>query len=424
MIRVYTNWLPIEEVTPEPALELELVLDGTRLVVERRTITRPPWDDEEDDDEDRDDNARPPDRSERELDSAEAARAAFDAEVAKLLPRVGIDPPADEDPELAWVGPAPFGSFEDTWLRVGACDRETTDEDAAPIRGDTEADDAVLADWQLGHADPHVRARGELAHLAPDHPRTKELLAAHADAWVSGMLARAELGFRRGFIDTVRLWAGRDEEDFQGWGSVSATELRSFLRLPIAARVRRLVLGSVGPVHISGNMYCDNTELVGALGESGAPALREIEIDGAYIDTLAPLGTVPALERIVVRGTFLHVGIGELASTSLRELVLDDADGAGGLDLAAVRCPRLEQLTLRPKYRGPANWLDGKLPIRRLVFAPRARVAETITLLAGSPLLAQLEELVVGGSEPGAARGALDDPRFAHLRRFVIEGVS
>lgn len=116
---------------------------------------------------------------------------------------------------------------------------------AAPRLGSSDADDDVLTDWQLGHAEPHVRARGELSSLQrvldpAARARAKELVAAHADAWLSGLLPIATIGFRRGFVDTVCLAPpGATGATYYGAAMTGPRELAAFLALPIAAAPAR-----------------------------------------------------------------------------------------------------------------------------------------------------------------------------------------
>jgi hypothetical protein len=59
-----------------------------------------------------------------------------------------------------------YPSHSSSTIRADACAVEAAPSDAAaPRLGSTDADADALADWQLGHADPHVRARGELSNL-------------------------------------------------------------------------------------------------------------------------------------------------------------------------------------------------------------------------------------------------------------------
>jgi hypothetical protein len=59
-----------------------------------------------------------------------------------------------------------YPSHSSSTIRADACAVEAAPSDAAaPRLGSTDADADALADWQLGHADPDVRARGELSNL-------------------------------------------------------------------------------------------------------------------------------------------------------------------------------------------------------------------------------------------------------------------
>jgi hypothetical protein len=461
--RVYTNRLPIEEYEPESPMEVTLELDGTKLCIEQRHSpseypeveeVEDGEDDEDDEDDDGDDDdgedddddgeddddddgdTAPPEPRETVHPTADDARRDFDAEVARLLPRAGVDPPPGEDAELLWVGPG-WPAGHGGWIRADECAVETTESDAAaPQLGSTDDDDDVLADWQLGHADPHVRARGELSNLQrvrdpASRARAKELVAAHADAWLSGLLPIATIGFRRGFVDTVRLApsTAADAHTFDGAAMTDRRELAAFLALPIVSRLRRLVLGPVGPIAISGNPYIDNQPLLDALGDSAPARLCDVELLDGNLETLAPLWRL-AVERVTTR-CFTY-RLGTIASGSLRELRVLQGYGHSDLPfLAQADCPRLETLEVRTRindgFQGEiVRFLGAGFPaLRHLTFAPTTPAHDTLAFVERSPLLSRLQTLTLGGAAFTAeAVTALvaAAPRFAHLEQLVIEG--
>jgi hypothetical protein len=94
--------------------------------------------------------------------------------------------------------------------------------------------------------------------------------------------------------------------------------------------------------------------------------------------------------------------------------------------LPSLQCPRLETLTIRGSIEYLGDFLASRLPIRRWTYAPDEPIAGTLARIVDSPLVARLEELVIGGKDPEAARDAVAAaaPRLAHLRRFAVEGLT
>lgn len=357
----------IRRVYTKGGVEIELVLDGATLVVDRG----------------------PDGREQRVFASADEARAAFDAGVHALTPRFAIDTPSRAEPELAWFGPD--GLAEELWLRSDACACETP---VAPTD-----DEVVLADWQLEHPDPHVRALGAFS-------KGMRLGAeAHVDAWLSGQLAHANVGFRGGLVQALEVAMVGSRPDV-----LRPEALKAFLALPIASRLRRLALQDVGAfVPWYEEHYVDQQPNVVALAESKPSALRELEIVGGRVRDLAPLASLPALERLTL-AILEYFQVDTLASPTLRELDLQYTGVHG--DMRRWSCPALRSLTIGAVDLEGA--LASELPFTQLTVTAGGPENDVLEQLRRWPSLARLEELVIHGVAPPAALGR----RFAHLKRL------
>jgi hypothetical protein len=247
-----------------------------------------------------------------------------------------------------------------------------------------------------------------------------ELIGMYADAWVSGLLPVAEIGFRGGFVDTVRLCDGP--------GTTEGEDLVRFLALPIAARIRRLVLGPVG-FHSCGQDGVDSQALVRALCEHGSPTLRDLEIIDA--DYLPAIPKLPALERLTVRDMAdMQELFDGLASESLRELRVFGDYIVSSLD--GLQCPRLEVLELRTTFTFDDDNEDDEddeddkpakveMRLRRLTFMPTYDVEETITRLLREPFASTLEEVVICTAADSHRVRAAVAAAAPHIARVVVE---
>jgi hypothetical protein len=372
MRRRYTNELPIEEYFPEAPMVWSFAVAKNVLTIEQTSMPQMDWGEYDDPDE------RKPlrvDREERAAATPIEARALLAAEVAKLCPRAA--PPIGKDAALLVVEPVVRGEYR--YIRADdepACEtgelatKESREVHAAAAGGDDRAVQ-VLADWLLTAQDPVARARGELINLHAQLLRGKagqaaakqarKLLVEHADAWTSGLLPHATIGFRLGFVETLELGgdSGEDRNNFQLVGTAGQPDLRAFVSLPIAARLRRVVLGGAGPVMISGNPYIDDTPLLRGL--AGAAALKDLVIRDANLDTLTPIEALPALETLTVDG-FVN-DLKKIRSKSLRDLAFIGDHPVDFEELATAKLPKLRSLRIeRPVLPADVTRLTKAFP--------------------------------------------------------------
>ncbi len=277
----------------------------------------------------------------------------------------------------------------------------------------------VYADWLLDEGDP----RGELITIqaqraaAPDDAALAaaeaKLVKKHAAYFVPEALSRAlklprsrgprcEVTWRNGFFAHVRL--ARDSTPSHKAINLDVVA-RAVLAHPSARFLRSLALGPLGM-----NAY-SYTPIVAVVAKGHHLVLAELVLGDLEGDTRGThaagvagvLVAAPALERLVVAVGEVTFG-GALAHASLRELSIT-ATALVDLDvLAAARLPALESLVVRTDALElePAHVarMRGSFPaLRTLVLTGTRGTSALVTRLIDSPLLRQLVELDLAGSD-------------------------
>lgn len=312
-------------------------------------------------------------------------------------------------------------------------------------------DPADLARWQV-YADflqERGDPRGELIALEVKAASgdlgaasaAGRLFGKHEDRFVGPMGDYDEqlaLSWRMGFVETARLSLTYDDRE-QG---ISGVELvRTLLSHPSAMFLKELTLGTFD---FEGEN--DYSEMLELLSDRPRPALRKLfvgdtqpdeqEISWTRAGDLSPLSEVaPNLASLKVRAGSMTLGGLELPR--LKELVLE----TGGLSKASFQSvsdadwPELESLEIwfgsdsygaECKVGDLEALLTGKrLPrLKRLGLRNAEFGDDLASALAGSKLLGQIEELDLSMgilTDKGAQAIAADAPRFAHLKKLVVD---
>lgn len=263
---------------------------------------------------------------------------------------------------------------------VDATERQLLD--AVLAAPDDDAPRLVYADWALAHADPAIRARGELIVVecqleqladVAEHNRLKardfQLLEEHGLTWCGHLglggfvtdqpwrraTAEWDAEFRRGFIDELVLewqWIQRLVHvlRFEPVRTVILRSLqggaapRQLEHAPILARVRRLGFHGMRP-----SAATVTSTYVRALDGF---ELRGIELADRLVDAVAAaLGSWRQLALRTTNLTAAHVAtvVGAPGAEALRELALDGnplGDVAARVLIEAPRLAALARLTI------------------------------------------------------------------------------
>lgn len=299
---------------------------------------------------------------------------------------------------------------------------------------------AVYADWLEQQGDPRAEliqiqlARESAPTDAALEAREKELLAAHQDRWLAGLLhypigptRGVQVVWRRGFVHGAQLETSYQSTD-------AAILYRELSSLPVARFLRVLRLGAACTYAGGGD---DDVSILEALRDHPFPVLRQLGIDcldrqlswthvGDISIANPSLQTLESLEVIAGRIT-----LGAIDLPALKSLRLE----TGGLrasvleSIAAASWPNLESLVI---YFGTEDYggtcmaedvlpiLDGaNLPRLRTLALCNGTFADDLPeVLAHSRILPRLERLDLSKGTLGVAGAraiAKHADAFAHL---------
>jgi uncharacterized protein (TIGR02996 family) len=309
---------------------------------------------------------------------------------------------------------------------------------------DAAAPYSVYADWLEQQGDP----RGELIQVQlaretssdPElETRERELLAAHANAWLGGLLDYplgpvdpVEVTWRRGFVHGATVKTSYQSDD-------AAFLYRNLASRPVARFLRDLCLGAACSHH---GDPPDDVSILEALRDCPLPALRSLSIDclgrelswthvGDVSIANASLRELESLEIVTGRMT-----LGEIDLPNLRTLRLE----TGGLpahvleSIAAASWPALETLVIffgTDNYGGTCTEqhvrpiLEGaNLPrLTTLALCNGTFADELVPLVARSAILPRLRRLDLSKGTMGAdgAKTLLRHARaFTHLEALDL----
>jgi len=299
----------------------------------------------------------------------------------------------------------------------------------------------LYADWLQERGDP----RGELITFQPPHPgidrnlRASAILGEHNEYFLGLFGERRdlplELTWRRGHIETARLYIGRELED-ENWDQAMLTE--ALVALPSARFIRELTLGCASiheaaihqatqralarngpfPTLHTLRLITDGEEEMLSWTESGdlghltttAPNLRTLHVQAGAVVVGDPGDLrLPALESLVIETCGMTVeNLDALAGApwpELRSLSLWFGSAAYGVDIAITSVRAV---------------LDAAMPkLTHLGLVNNELTGEIVDLLATHPLLDQLETLDLSKGtldDQGAARLVASAGKFGKLR--------
>jgi uncharacterized protein (TIGR02996 family) len=291
---------------------------------------------------------------------------------------------------------------------------------------------SVYADWLLSQGD----VRGELMAAALAGRDTSALLAAHAERFLgrfAGELApAASFRWHAGFWQ----WAALEGGELPPGREHLPEAVRYLLRHPSAAFLRSLALRFDWT---NGEGERDWQPALDALAQA-PPSLRELTLEFVgdsegwnNLGSLSPVWeALPGLETLWVEGA--TVELGAMDAPRLRRLWMADygISRRSLQQLGLEDLPSLTFLELGFRPGAPEGWIEasdlralfaGELPSLRKLELQRCQLVDQVpALLAASPCLPRLRQLVLSGLTARGARALLAHaPRFVHLERIDLE---